>query len=138
MLTSQAYTADLRLSLGEKVQLLAEGYYNGSALAGLGGGGIGQNFGVKHIPVDTRGGWAQLNLRPTFSWEIGGGAGMDDPDDTDLPATGRLKNLIYEGHLHWRPGGGLIVGAAFRRIETTYATGVRGANVVAFFSGVAF
>jgi hypothetical protein len=138
LLTSQAYTADLRLAFGEKVQLLAEGYYNGSALAGLGGGGVGQSFGVAHVPVDSRGGWAQLNLRPTFSWELGGGLGMDDPDDSDLPSAGRLKNMIYEGHLHWRPGGGLIVGAAFRRIETTYSTGVRAANVVAFFSGVAF
>lgn len=138
LLTSQAITADLRLAFGEKVQLLAEGFYNGSALGGLGGGGIGQSFGVGHLPVDSRGGWAQLNLRPTFSWEFGGGVGMDDPDDADLPLTGRLKNMIYEGHLHWRPGGGLIVGTAFRRIETTYATGVRGANVIAFFSGVAF
>jgi len=138
LLVSAAYTADLRLAFGEKIQILAEGFYNGSALAGLGGGGIGQNFGVGHIPVDTRGGWAQLNLRPTFAWELGGGVGMDDPDDTDLPVTGRLKNMIYEGHLHWRPGGGFLIGAAFRRIETTYATGVLPANSIAFFSGLAF
>lgn len=138
MLTSEAFTADVRLALGEKVQLLAEGYYNGSALAGLGGGGIGQNFGVAHVPVDTRGGWAQLNLRPTFAWEIGGGAGLDDPDDTDLPNTGRLKNMVYEGHVHWRPGGGLLMGAAFRRIQTTYATGDLTANVISLFSGLAF
>jgi hypothetical protein len=138
MLVSQAYTADLRLAFGEKIQILAEGFYNGSALAGLGGGGIGQNFGVNHVPVDTRGGWAQLNLRPTFAWELGGGVGMDDPDDTDLPVTGRLKNMIYEGHLHWRPGGGFIIGAAFRRIETTYSSGVLPANSIAFFSGLAF
>ena len=136
--TSQAYTADVRLALGEKIQVLAEGYYNGTALAGLGGGGAGQNFGVGHVPVDTRGGWAQLNIRPNFEWEVGGGAGIDDPDDTDLPATGRLKNMIIEGHIHWRPGGGLLIGAAFRRIETTYLSGPLTANTFGMFSGFNF
>jgi len=138
LLTSEALTADLRLALGEKVLLLAEGFYNGQALAGLGGGGIAQSFGLNGVPVNTRGGWVQLNLRPTFAWELGGGYGMDDPDDTDLPATGRLKNVIIEGHLHWKPGGGLTIGAAFRRLTTTYATGDLSANVINLFSGVSF
>ena len=30
------------------------------------------------------GGWAQLNVRPSEQWEIGGGGGIDDPDDEDL------------------------------------------------------
>lgn len=138
LLSSEALTADIRLALGEKIQILAEGYYNGRTLAGLGGGGIGQSFGVGGVPVDARGGWAQLNLRPTFSWEFGGGVGLDDPDDADLPATGRLKNTIFEGHVHHRPGGGLLMGVAFRRIETTYTAGAMAANHLNAFVGLAF
>ena len=139
LLTSEAYSADLRLAVGEHILLLGEAFFNGQALAGLGGGGIGQQFGVGGVPVKTKGGWAQLNLRPNFSWEFGGGAGLDDPDETQLPpATGRGRNLVYEGHIHYRPGGGLIIGAEFRRIETSYSSGAQSTNHINGFAGLAF
>lgn len=138
LLTSEAYTADARVFVGPKVMLQAEAFFNGQALAGLGGGGIGQQFGVGGVPVRTRGGWAQLNVRPTELWEVGGGAGLDDPDQSDLPAAGRGRNVVWEAHLHFRPGGGLLLGAAYRRIETTYSTGTLTASHVNAFAGVAF
>jgi len=136
-LASTAVTVDARIALGSHVLLMGEAF-NGSALASLGGGGIGQEFGVNGIPVDTRGGWVQLNLRPSFAWEIGGGWGMDDPDDTDLPASGRMKNMQAEGHIHWRPGGGLILGGEVLRLQTTYASVVEDAWHVNLFSGLSF
>lgn len=138
LLTSEAYTADLRLALGEKVLLLGEAFFGGKATAGLGGGGIGQEFGLTGLPVESKGGWGQLNIRPTFAWELGGGAGIDNPDDNLLTALQRGRNIIYEGHLHYRPGGGLILGAAFRRIETSYATGAVTANHINGFVGLSF
>ena len=138
LLSSEAFSADVRLALGGKILFLGEGFLNGHATAGLGGGGIGQEFGLGGCPVKSTGGWAQLNLRPTLMWEIGGGAGIDDPDDAFLLTTQRGRNLIYEGHVHLRPGGGLIVGAAFRRIETTYSAGAMAANHVNAFMGLAF
>jgi hypothetical protein len=54
---------------------------------------------------------------------LGGGFGFDDPDDKDLPADARLKNVVNEVHLHLRPAGPIVVGFEYRRIETTYATG---------------
>jgi hypothetical protein len=137
LLTSSAVTVDGRIALGEKILLMGEAF-TGSALASLGGGGIGQELGAGGIPVDTRGGWVQLNLRPSFAWELGGGWGMDDPDDTDLPATGRMKNMHAEGHLHWRPGGGLILGGEVLRLQTTYQSVVQSAWHVNFFSGLSF
>ena len=138
LLTSEAYTADVRLALGAKVLILGEGFLNGQATAGLGGGGIGQEFGLGGRPVKSHGGWGQLNLRPTFSWELGGGAGLDDPDEALLTPTQRGRNIIYEGHVHYRPGGGLLLGAAFRHIETSYATGVQKLNHINGFVGLAF
>ncbi len=138
VLASEAFTADWRLALGEKIQVVGEAFFSGQALAGLGGGGIGQNLGLASVPVRTVGGWTQLNLRPSFAWEFGGGAGLDDPDEADLPTSGRGRNIAYEGHLHWRPGGGLLFGFEFRRMETTYVSGTVGANHFNWFGGVAF
>lgn len=138
LLSSEAFTADLRLALGEKILILGEGFLNGRATAGLGGGGIGQEFGFAGGPVRSNGGWGQINIRPTFSWEIGGGAGIDDPEEAFLTPSQRGRNMIFEGHVHHRPGGGLIVGAAFRRIETTYLAGKVAGNHVNAFVGLAF
>jgi hypothetical protein len=139
LLTSQAYTADIKLALGEKILLMGEGFWDAQAIAGLGGGAIGQEFGTGGVPVKSRGGWGQINLRPSFTWEFGGGFGIDDPDETQLPAaTGRGRNIVYEGHVHVRPGGGLIFGVEYRRIETLYSAGTLTANHVNGFMAVAF
>ena len=137
MLVTEAYTVDARIALGEKVSLTGEGFV-GSALAGLGGGGVGQEFGLGGIPVDSRGGWVQLVARPSSSWELGAGWGMDDPDDADLPTTGRLRNVTYGGHITVRPGGGFFAGGEVRRIETTYQAGALPAWHVNVYSGVTF
>jgi hypothetical protein len=138
LLTSRALTVDWRLALGPKVLVLGEAFFDGQALAGLGGGGIGQNLGSGGAPVRTRGGWVQLNVRPSFAWELGVGYGQDDPDEADLPLTARGRNVAYTGHLHWRPGGGLLFGFEFRRLETTYQAGVAAGNHVNWFAGLAF
>ena len=143
-LSSQAVTADFRIAILRTVTLAGEAF-SGQALAGLGDGGIDQNFGPQGQPVRTKGGWAQLNVQFASGWEAGGGFGMDDPDDTDLlqadgtlPAGARLKNVAYQGHLHWKPGGGLLLGAELWRFQTTYPQGAISANHVNVFAGVAF
>jgi hypothetical protein len=105
------------------VELRGEAYV-GRALAGLGGGGIGQNFGIDSTAVETAGGWAQLNVRPSAAWEIGAGAGLDDPDDSDLVvATQRFRNLAVEGHASWRRAP-VVVGAEVRLLRTRYGASV--------------
>lgn len=117
---SNAVSFDTRLRFGT-VEFLGEAY-SGQAVAGLGGGAIGQNFGVAGAPVHSKGGWGQLNVRPRAGWMFGGGCGLDDPDDADLPATGRFRNFVCEGHVEWRPGP-LVLGFEFRRLETRYQAG---------------
>ena len=142
-LASQALTADFRVVVGP-VSLTGEAF-TGQALGGLGDGGIGQDIGPQGQPIRTRGGWAQLDIRPTFAWEFGGGYGRDAPTGTDLltasgavAAGARLRNVTFEGHLHWRPGGGLLLGAEFRRFQTEFAPGTLSANQVNGFVGVFF
>lgn len=123
LVTSRAAAASARFTATRYLELRGE-VFSGRALAGLGGGGIGQNLGVGLVPVRTRGGWAQLNIRPYPTVEVGGGYGLDDPDNADLdPTTALLRNLSWEGHFQWRPAP-LVLGAEFRRIETTYGPAV--------------
>ncbi|HUR93033.1 MAG TPA: hypothetical protein VMY76_00520 [Gemmatimonadales bacterium] len=118
-IASRAVAVSVWTPLVRGLELRGEGY-TGMALAGLGGGGIGQSFGRDSVAVATTGGWVQLNARPAAGWEIGAGLAMDDPDDGDLvTSTQRLRNLSYEGHAHWRMAP-LVLGAEVRRVETRY------------------
>jgi hypothetical protein len=136
LLTSRAVTADARIKLGI-LELIGEAF-SGKAVAGLGGGGIGQNAGVAGVPISTTGGWGQLNLRASPQWMIGGGCGLDDPDDADVPAAGRFKNFVCEGHAEWRPRGPLVLGLEFRRLKTSYQAGDFTANHINFAAGFRF
>ncbi len=121
LLVSKAVTVDARIKFGI-AELLGEAY-TGQALAGLGGGGIGQNTGVGGVPIRTKGGWGQLNLRPVRHFMLGGGCGLDDPNDADVPAYGRLRNFVCEGHAEWRPPGPLVFGFEYRHFSTRYQGG---------------
>lgn len=121
MLVSRAITADTRFKIGF-AEVIAE-VYKGQALAGLGGGGVDQNLGLQGVPVRTVGGWTQVNIRPIRHVMFGGGCGIDDPDDRDVPAGGRFRNLVCEGHVEWRPPGPLVFGFEYRRFSTRYQTG---------------
>ena len=81
---------------------------------------IGQNMVVDGVPVRTKGGWVQVNIKPSLQWEIGAGAAIDDPEDEDLLPTSRLRNEAFEGHLLLRfpPA---VLGLELREIRTRYA-----------------
>ncbi len=118
---STAIAADLLVPIGARLELRGE-FFSGELVRGLGGGAIGQNFGVGGVtPVRAMGGWAQLNLRVTPRLLVGAGYGFDDPEDDDLDPTGtRFLNTATEAHLHWRPIGPLVIGVEYRTIRTRY------------------
>ena len=124
LLDSKAIAALLLLPLGSHVELRGEAFA-GEGIAGLGGGSIGQVFGRNGRTIRTRGGWAQLNLRPNDAvWLLGASVGIDDPKDADLDTTvQRLKNITIGGHLHWRPSP-LVFGVEVRQARTTYGAGI--------------
>lgn len=119
---SKAMAADAKIPLASWLELRGE-WYAGDGMRGLGGGAIGQLFNTKTDPIHSTGMWGQLNLKPTARITLGGGYGMDDPDDSNLAAGARLKNDVMEAHLHLRPAGPLVLGFEWRRMETTYAIG---------------
>jgi len=65
--------------------------YDGRAARSLGGGGVGQLFGNNAVLIRSRGGWGQFNIKPSPAFVIGAGYGIDDPHDTDIAASARLK-----------------------------------------------
>lgn len=117
LVSSDAIACDALLPIVEWLEFRGEAF-SGQALRGLGGGGIGQNVTATNVPVATRGGWAQLNLRPTPSWRAGGGCGTDQPDPTAV----RRRNDSCAGYAIVRPAGPLFLGAEYRRTRTGYAT----------------
>lgn len=133
---SKALALSVWTPLGARLELRGEAFA-GQALAGLGGGGIGQNMVRDGVPVRSKGGWAQLNLRPTMQWEIGGGAGIDDPDDEDLGDASRLRNVAVEGHVTWRklPA---VVGVEIRHLRTRYRAPADDLTATHFNLGMGF
>ncbi len=122
LLDSRAAALLVRLPLGRRVELRGEAF-TGEAIAGLGGGGVGQNLGRNGRTVRTRGGWGQLLLRPSPAVELGASYGIDDPKNGDLDtATQRLKNQTIGGHIHWRPSP-LVLGLEYRHVATNYGGG---------------
>ena len=136
ILVSKAVTVDFRILLGV-AEILGEGF-TGQALAGLGGGGIAQSIGAGGVPVRTKGGWGQVNLRPVRHFMFGGGCGLDDPNDADVPATGRLRNFVCEGHAEWRPPGPLVFGFEYRHFSTRYQGGDFSASHLNLAAGYRF
>ena len=140
MVTSKAVVVALRIPLGRRFEVRSEAFH-GRALAGLGGGGIGQNVGLNGEAVETTGGWAQL-LFHGARWEVGAGLGIDDPQVGGLdPLTRRKLNRVAVIHLLWRPAP-LVFGLEFRDLETTYESspvgGERDARQVNFAAGIEF
>ena len=134
-IVSKALAVSVWTPIAGGFELRGEGFV-GQALAGLGGGGIGQNMVRNGVPVEAKGGWVQLNYR-AGSWELGGGAAIDDPDDEDLAAASRLRNMAFGGHLIWRHSPA-VVGLEAREIRTRYAAPVGTESAVHVNLGIGF
>lgn len=118
-----ATTIDAVVPLRSWLELRGEAY-DGKGMRALGGGGVGQLFGLDAALIRSRGGWAQVNVRPNPAFVIGAGYGVDDPHDNDLAASARLRNSATSAHAEWRPAGPLVFGLEYRRTRTTYVPGV--------------
>ena len=136
--TTEAASADARVGFGHGLELLGEAY-RGRALEGLGGGGIGQNFGQAMMgaafgpPLRDMGGWVQLNWRANPAVMTGAGCGVDAANVNDHPL--RQRNESCAAHFLWRPAQPLLFGVEFRHLQTRYATHTASGNHINFSFG---
>jgi hypothetical protein len=136
LLVSRAIAGAWRLPLGSVMTLTGEAF-TGAALTGLGGGGVGQHLGPRNVPVESRGGWSQLLVQVQPHLSVGGMWGMDDPEDSQLDANGRLRNATWGGSVLWTPAP-FVSALELRRITTTYRTGAISAVHLNLALGVSF
>lgn len=136
--TSGAVSLDVRIGLHHGLEVRGE-TYRGRVLAGLGGGGIGQNFGTPATgaafgpPLRDAGGWAQLSWQAHPALITGGGCGIDAADTRDRPL--RRRNESCAVHLLWRPAQPLLFGVEIRHLRTTYLTRTTSGNHINFSFG---
>jgi len=148
-------TADWDVPLGRRFALSGE-LYRGRAIAGLGGSasesvlfdGPPTRPGSSLRPVDSAGGWSQLNVKPANRLEFNVAFGEDNPSRTDLRrlltigsvdasavnrnASGFL-NAIYQARSN------LLFSVEYRRLWTTSLDEVtRTADHVSFSTGIVF
>jgi len=119
LLATRGVMADAVVPFGRSLEFRGEAF-DGSGLRSLGGGQVAQLFGKDGSVLRGIGAWGQLNVRPSTRVTFGAGYGFDDPDDAELPASGRLKNATGETHLILRPAGPLVFSLEWRRTTTTY------------------
>lgn len=136
LLTSTAVAATWRVLLGTRASITGE-VFSGQALAGLGGGGVGQHLGAGGVAVRSRGGWSQLLLRAGREVTLGGAFGVDNPSDSDLDSAGRLRNATWSGVAQWTPAP-FVTAVELRRLTTTYRTGAVNAVHLNLSLGVSF
>jgi len=93
--TSHAIGADLTLPLLNNLWLKGE-IWMGQNLDDVRGGafqGINSSTGQE---IDAYGGWVELGWKPIDVYAVTLGASFDNPDDEDLPGTGRdLNRILY-------------------------------------------
>lgn len=111
--------------LGRVFELRGE-WFTGTGLADLGGGGIGQGLDGDGAPLQSTGGWAQLNAMAGPHWEVGVSYGQDDPDGTaadEANTAFRDKNASYAARVQWRltPA---VVAFEYRHLATTWGGGI--------------
>jgi hypothetical protein len=131
LLQSWAVSMDLRMSLGHGLELRGEGY-RGRLLRGLGGGGIGQNFGTLGAaptatgdPLTDTAGWLQLNAQWHPSWVAGMGCGTDRVHGARAD---RRRNTVCASHVTWRPAQPLLFSLEYRDLATRFSDGRRQAG----------
>jgi hypothetical protein len=118
-ISSEAFGLSLWTPIVSWLEVRAE-FFDGQAIAGLGGGGIGQSVNEDGQAINSRGGWAQLVVLPVTQVEIGFGAGQDDPDNADLTGeTARTRNRSWAASIAWRAAP-LALAFELRHLSTSY------------------
>ena len=131
-LDQSVVAVDVTLPLGDMLSLKGQ-YFTGKNLAQY-LGGVGQSFAdvtppgtidADLVEIESSGWWAQLTAKPSKSWQINVGTGMDDPEIPEGDRAGNQyeKNTTIYGNVLWTVAPAAVVGAEYAKIETEYVGG---------------
>ncbi|UCF68509.1 MAG: hypothetical protein JSV80_04220 [Acidobacteriota bacterium] len=112
---------DLKLPLGERVTLQAEGWTGANLDDYFGGIGQGINFDSLE-EIESAGGWVAVDFKPQDDLTLSLGAGIDDPDDEDLEGGSRSKNVAVWGNMVYSILPELALGIELSYWDTDYNT----------------
>lgn len=116
---SQAVGVDVTLPITPEIWFKGEAWM-GKNLDDIRGGiaqGVNATTGEE---VHARGGWVEIGAKPCAWYSAYGGAALDDPDDEDLPPSGRDINRIYYLANRFNLGGNVTVGLDWLHWTTDY------------------
>ncbi len=125
---SWSVNLDLALRLSARLSLKAEAWSGENLDDYFGGIGQGVNF-AQGEAITASGGWAALAFKPRSGLEIGVGAGLDDPDDENLPSGARARNFAVWANAVWELWAGLEVGGELSSWQTDYLGLVDGSSL---------
>lgn len=84
-------------------------------------GGIGQGINESSLKeIESAGGWAALSFGPFGRWRYNLGAGLDDPDNSDLNDGDRSRNCVVWGNVIYDVNEAVQAGIELSRWETDY------------------
>ncbi len=114
-----ALCLDLQCPLGRGFSFLGEAFYGRGLDAYR--GGIFQSYDVNlRKVIHAEGCWGNLVWKASKSWRFVLGAGVDDPDDSDLSPTRRSRNMTLFGNLVHSFYKGMSAGLEVDRMRTDY------------------
>lgn len=132
-INSVAVAGDYVIPITSKMTLTGEAFW-GRSLGGL-GGGIVQGivfpfYGPNARGVRSRGGWAQLQIRPMNNVAVHLAYGLDDPYNEDLQGTrfdlaagtSRAANRTFSGNILYRFRSNFIISTEYRFMQTYFTT----------------
>ena len=145
---SRLVTTDWEVPLGQ-YWLLSGELYSGRAISGLGGGaapsvmltGALDSSGTRVLPVDSAGGWAQLQFQPVERVQFNAAFGKDG-SSTAVPAAG--AGLIHRNasgfvNVIFKPRSDLLFSLEYRRLWTSrYGLPLATAEQIGWGAGILF
>lgn len=126
--TTYSGNIDWAVPLGKNADFTGE-FFSGRNLDGY-MGGIGQGVNLKlGKAIDAIGGWGQLCYHPEGQWVFSVGAGIDDPQNSDLSAGGRTRNATYFTNAIYNISKSTLLGLEVSYQDTDWKGTANGDNI---------
>jgi hypothetical protein len=122
---SQLLCLDYTLALHSRFSLRGESWWGRNMSDIRGGAGQSINL-VNGREIHGRGGWVELSLKPSRYLTIYPGFTIDDPNDIDVPATGRTRNRAFYIANRVTLSPNFVIGLDYLRWKTNYKGLLRG------------